>query len=94
MPLKPLSKKVVGDLIDGKVSASSSFIIHPFENTKEKKRLAMEVMATGDGCCEVEVGDIVILPEGGWVVVTLKEDDGTYVKRISVPEKLLLAKVI
>lgn len=87
MPLRPLGKKVVGKLI---VPGINSPILQPF--AEEKRTYAMKVLSVGDGCKEVQIGDVVILPESGWVRVTLLEGDET-VDAVSIREDLLLAVV-
>ena len=91
MPLVPLSNKVVGTIVGS--HAMPGMIVDPFGNNR-KAKLALKVEHVGPGCKEVEVGDTVILPDGGWVTVTLLEDDeNTPVEKIAIHEDLLLAKV-
>ena len=88
MPLRPLGKKVIGRLLTP--AQQESAIIQPFAN--ERKTHAIKVIGVGNGCQEVQVGDVVILPEHGWVRTQLKEDNGVE-EFISIPESLLLAVV-
>lgn len=88
MPLRPLGKKVVGELITP--NANESLLIQPFAS--EKKTYAMKVTGIGAGCEQVSIGDVVILPPAGWTRVMLMEDDGPR-EGVAINEDFLLAVV-
>lgn len=88
MPLRPLNKKVMGVLMETEGFYSSALYAPP--SSRRKNKLSMQVVEIGPGCCEVKVGEQVILPEGGWVVVKYKEDDGSIHERVLIEEKLLM----
>lgn len=72
MPLKPLWDNVWGVTVFEKPK-HSNVIESPFE---EKKHHLLKVVAVGRDCKEVQVGDVVILPEdNGGVVVTLIDNE-------------------
>lgn len=104
MPLTPLGNGVVGQHLE-KIEDPTQLIITPdtFRNRRKKLQYTLKVVAVGRGKRhpksgeiippDVQPGDRVILPEAGWTVVKLLDDDGEIRDYISIDADLIVARI-
>jgi hypothetical protein len=91
--LRPLFNNVWGvPLYTSSSTWGDSDLIRPEMNIKEKIHHIIRVCEVGSHCREVQVGDLVILPEeNGGAVVTVRREDGKLERRYCFPEDQALA---
>lgn len=91
--LRPLFDNVWGvPLYTSSSTWGNSQLMRPEMNIREKIHHIIRVCEIGARCREVQVGDLVILPEdNGGAVVTVRREDGKLERRYCFSEHQALA---